>query len=112
MTEILTREIQGADPLTAPIVVPASEETPIYWAAREPRRQYLSAIRPEGPCDGGHGRFCPECAAVNRWQRDPNPMFPDLGKCGHRNRINGYRCTSEVGHREFHRDLDGHRWVF
>lgn len=21
----------------------------------------------DSPCDGSHGRFCPECAAINRW---------------------------------------------
>lgn len=31
-----------------------------------PPVKYLPAIVDDGPCDGGHGRFCPECASINR----------------------------------------------
>lgn len=30
-------------------------------------RRHLSMIVDDSPCDGSHGRFCPECAAINRW---------------------------------------------
>jgi hypothetical protein len=31
-----------------------------------PPTRYLSAIVDDSPCDGGHGRFCPTCASINR----------------------------------------------
>lgn len=34
--------------------------------------RYLSAIVDDSPCDGSHGRFCPECASINR-SRDNHP---------------------------------------
>jgi len=36
----------------------------------KPGPKFLSAITDDSPCDGSHGRFCPECAAINRWRRD------------------------------------------
>lgn len=35
----------------------------------EPAAPYtaLSAVERTGPCDGSHGRFCPDCAQLNRW---------------------------------------------
>ncbi len=28
---------------------------------------HLSSIDDDSPCDGRHGRFCPDCAQINRW---------------------------------------------
>lgn len=33
-----------------------------------PTVTYLPAIVDDTPCDGSHGRFCPECAQINRWK--------------------------------------------
>jgi len=35
--------------------------------ATKPAPVYLSAIVDDSPCDGSHGRFCPECASITRW---------------------------------------------
>lgn len=43
----------------------------LHRIARAPKplkRRYLSAITDDTPCDGSHGRFCPECASINRWR--------------------------------------------
>lgn len=43
-----------------------------------PMPEYLSATPDDSPCDGSHGRFCPECAAINRWREaTPTQPIPD-----------------------------------
>lgn len=42
-------------------------------------RRHLSMIVDDSPCDGSHGRFCPECASINRW-KDREATTPTLTK--------------------------------
>lgn len=43
-----------------------------------PMPEYLPATPDDSPCDGSHGRFCPECAAINRWcEATPTQPIPD-----------------------------------